>query len=62
MELSKAEAAEYLGISVRALERYTQQAKIGVKYVKATRGKQARYKTKDLDQLKEDFDLVRCGK
>ena len=34
MELSKAEAAEYLGISIRALERYTQQGKIVVKYVK----------------------------
>ena len=56
MELSKAEAAEYLGISIRALERYTQQGKIGVKYVKATRGKQARYQRKDLDQLKEDLD------
>ncbi len=56
MELSKTEAAEYLSISVRALERYTQQGKIGVKYVKVTPGKQARYQRKDLDQLKEELN------
>ncbi len=55
MELSKAEAAEYLGISTRALERYTQQGKIGVKYVKAKRGKQARYQSQDLEQLKKEL-------
>ena len=58
MELSKPEASEYLGISTRALERYTQQGKIGVKYVKGTRGKQARYQQSDLDRLKEELDTT----
>ena len=58
MELSKPEAAKYLGISTRALERYTQQGKIGVKYVKGTRGKQARYQQSDLERLKEELDTT----
>ena len=56
MELSKAEAAEYLGISTRALERYTQQGKLGVKYVRATRGKQARYQEGELAALKAELE------
>ena len=55
MELSKAEAAKYLGISTRALERYTQQGKIGVKYVKGKRGKQARYQSAELEELKKEL-------
>ncbi|MEL4896038.1 helix-turn-helix domain-containing protein [Crocosphaera sp. Alani8] len=42
-EISKQDAAQYLGISLRALERYTQQGRIGVKYIKGKRGRQARY-------------------
>ena len=56
MELSKVEAAKFLGISTRALERYTKQGKIGVKYVKATRGKQARYHLSELEELKAELE------
>ena len=57
MEFSKTESAEYLGVSVRALERYTSQGLIGVKYVKAERGKKAYYLQEDLDELKEKLNL-----
>jgi predicted site-specific integrase-resolvase len=32
--MNKQEAAEFLGVSVRALERYVQQGKISVRYEK----------------------------
>ena len=54
-ELSKQQAAEHLGISQRALERYTQQGKVGVKYVKATRGRQARYDLAEVNELKHQL-------
>ena len=57
MELSKAEAAKYLGVSARTLELYTKQGKVGVKYVKATRGKQARYHQSELEELKAALEV-----
>jgi excisionase family DNA binding protein len=55
-ELSKKEAAEHLGISQRALERYTQQGRVSVKYVKATRGRQARYDLAEINELKRQLE------
>ena len=54
-ELSKQQAAEHLGISQRMLERYTQQGRVGVKYVKATRGRQARYDLAEVNELKNQL-------
>lgn len=56
MELSKSQAAKYLNISTRALERLTQQGKLSVKYVRGSRGKQARYQQSDLDELKKELE------
>ena len=53
MELTKKEAAEFLGVSTRALERYTKQGKIGVKYVQGKNGKQAFYQQSDLEQYRD---------
>lgn len=53
MELTKKEAAEFLGVSTRALERYTQQGKIGVKYSQGKNGKQAFYQQSDLEQYRD---------
>jgi excisionase family DNA binding protein len=58
-EFSKADAAEYLGVSVRALERYTQQARVGVRYVKGRakptpvydRGELDRFKSEELEKV-----------
>jgi excisionase family DNA binding protein len=55
-ELSKKEAAEHLGISQRALERYTQQGRVSVKYVKATRGRQARYDLVEINELRQQLE------
>lgn len=52
MSLSKQEAAEFLGVSKRALERYTQQGKVGVKYVKGAFGKEAKYSKAELEIFK----------
>ena len=55
-EISKQDAAQYLGISLRALERYTQQGRIGVKYIKGKRGRQARYQMSELEELKRQLE------
>lgn len=56
-ELTKQEAAKHIGISVRALERYTQQGRIKVKYVRGNRGaKTAHYEVSDLEMLKQELE------
>jgi excisionase family DNA binding protein len=58
-ELSKAAAAEYLGVSVRALERYTQNARVGVRYVKGRAKPTPVYATAELDRFKaEELEKV----
>ncbi len=58
-ELSKADAAEYLGVSVRALERYTQNARVGVRYVKGRAKPTPVYSTAELDRFKaEELEKV----
>ena len=58
MGLSKTEAAEYLGISLRSLERYTQKGKIAVKYVRGKYGKQPVYQRKDLEEFQQSYQEV----
>jgi excisionase family DNA binding protein len=54
MYLSKKEAAEHLGVSQRAIERYAQQGKISVKYIEGKNGKEAKYLIEELELLKSD--------
>ncbi|HET8671178.1 MAG TPA: helix-turn-helix domain-containing protein [Candidatus Saccharimonadales bacterium] len=53
--MNKAEACEFLGVSERSLARYAAQGRIGVKYVKGTRGNVAEYDDADLKRLKEEL-------
>jgi excisionase family DNA binding protein len=50
-ELSKQEAAEYLGVSLRTLERYIKKNLIAVKYVKSETGRRAIFFKSELDEL-----------
>ena len=58
MGLSKSQAADYLGLSLRSLERYTQKGKIAVKYVRGKYGKQPMYERSDLDQFQQSYQKV----
>jgi excisionase family DNA binding protein len=53
--MNKEEAAAYLGISTRTLERYTQQGKLEVKYEGAKTRPIATYDRDDLDRLKAEL-------
>ena len=55
-ELSKQEAAEYLGVSLRTLERYIKKNLIAVKYVKSGTGRKAVFFKSELDELKTQLD------
>ena len=55
-ELSKQEAAEYLGVSLRTLERYIKKSLIAVKYVKSDTGRKAVFFKSELDELKTQLD------
>ncbi len=51
-KMNKKEAAEYLGVSTRAIERYTQKGKLGVKYSGGKTRPLAIYDKGELDRLK----------
>lgn len=54
--MNKKQAAEYLGLSIKSLERYTTQKRITVRYVKGAHGKEADYNQDDLDKLKTEIE------
>jgi excisionase family DNA binding protein len=54
--MNKEGAATYLGCSVRALERYTQQGKISAHYVKGKTRPTVEYEEADLRAFKEKLD------
>ena len=56
--MNKKEAASYLGVSTRAIERYTQQGKISVKYEKGKTRPVAVYEQQELDRLKEELNAT----
>ena len=56
--MNKKEAAEYLSVSTRAIERYTQQGKISVKYEKGKTRPVAVYEQQELDKLKEELNAT----
>jgi excisionase family DNA binding protein len=54
--MNKEEAANYLGCSVRALERYTQKGRIAAAYVKGKTRPTVEYREEDLRTFKIELD------
>jgi excisionase family DNA binding protein len=54
--MNKKEAANYLGVSTRAIERYTSQGKLSVKYEKGKTRPVAIYDPEELEKLKEELE------
>jgi excisionase family DNA binding protein len=54
--MNKQEAADYLGVSVRALERYVQQGKISVKYEKGKTRPTANFDATELEAFKAELN------
>lgn len=53
-KISKAEAAEFLGVSPRSVERYSQRGKLHPIYFEGDNGKEAYYRLEELEKLKAD--------
>ena len=51
---NKKEAADYLGVSTRAIERYVSEGKLVPQYRMGRRGREAVYTDADLDAVKHD--------
>lgn len=54
--MTKAEAAEYMGISERSLERYTKDNRIGVRYEKGKTKPVPAYDQSELDRFKSELE------
>jgi excisionase family DNA binding protein len=54
--MNKQEAAEYLGVSIRALERYVQQGKISVRYEKGKTRPTANFDQSELEAFKTELN------
>lgn len=54
--MNKKQGAEYLGVSVRAIERYTQQSKLTVRYEKGKTRPTANYDQTELEAFKEKLN------
>lgn len=54
-EMNKQEAADFLGVSVRALERYVQQGKISVRYEKGRTRPTANFDEQELEAFKQEL-------
>ncbi|WP_413176387.1 helix-turn-helix domain-containing protein [Anabaena azotica] len=54
--MNKQEAAEFLGVSVRALERYVQQGRISVKYEKGKTRPTANFEQAELEAFREELN------
>ncbi|MEO1433574.1 MAG: helix-turn-helix domain-containing protein [Cyanobacteria bacterium J06632_19] len=54
--MNKKQAAEYLGVSVRALERYVQQGKLTVRYEKGKTRPTANFDQTELEAFKEELN------
>lgn len=54
--MKKKEAADYLGVSTRAIERYTSQGKLSVKYEKGKTRPIAIYEPNELKKLKDELE------
>ncbi len=54
--LTKKEAAEYLNVSTRAIERYTGSGKLPCTYITGKYGREARYSADELDRFKQELE------
>lgn len=54
--MNKKEAANFLGVSVRALERYVQQGRISVRYEKGKTRPTANFDTAELETFKTELN------
>lgn len=54
--MNKQEAADYVGCSVRAIERYVQQGKISVRYEKGKTRSVATFDEVELDRFKQELE------
>lgn len=54
--MNKEQAAQYLGVSVRALERYVQQSKISVRYEKGKTRSTANFDEAELEAFKQELN------
>lgn len=54
--MNKRQAAEFLGVSVRALERYVQQGKLTVRYEKGKTRPTANFDQTELEAFKEELN------
>lgn len=57
--LSKKEAAEYLGVSTRSLERYVSDGRLSVRYEESANGEVALFDPNELNQLREEKQTPR---
>ena len=57
--LTKKEAAEYLGVSTRTLERYVKNGKLSVRYEDSQNGEIALFDSGELDQFADDKQTPR---
>ena len=57
--LTKKEAAEYLGVSTRTLERYVKNGKLSVRYEDSSNGEIALFDSGELDQFFDDKQTPR---
>ena len=56
VSMNKQEAADFLGVSVRALERYVQQGRISVKYEKGKTRPTANFEEAELEAFREELN------
>ena len=54
--MNKKQAAEFLGVSVRAIERYTQQGRLTVRYEKGKTRPTANYDQTELEAFKQELN------
>jgi hypothetical protein len=54
--MNKQEAAEFLGVSERALQRYTQQGRISARYVKGRTKPTPEYDNEELERFKTELN------
>ena len=57
--LDKKQAAEYLGVTTRTLERHTKEGKISVRYEPSPNGEIALFDPEELENFKEGKTTVR---
>lgn len=54
--MTKLEAAAFLGVSIRAIERYTAKGRLSVRYTKGKRGNVASYNESELQAIKTEME------